>query len=110
MVPTSLQMGWIEFPTYFCTVSETVRDVSEQYTETPVGSLAPHKFVKLMEVNSDFAETPKKYISNEPFNNILELYMDYHIALAIPSIQYQLHHVASTIITGIHDVFPPDKV
>ena len=29
VVPTSLQMGWIEYPPYFCTVSETVRYVAE---------------------------------------------------------------------------------
>ena len=68
VVPTSLQMGWIESPPYFFTVSETGRDVAEQYIETPVGSLAPHKFVKLTEVNSDFAELPKKDASNEPLN------------------------------------------
>ena len=30
VVPTSLQMGWIEPPPYFYTVSETGRDVAEQ--------------------------------------------------------------------------------
>ena len=60
VVPTSLQMGWIESPPYFCTVSETGRDVAEKYINTPVGSLAQHKFVKLMEVNSEFEELPKK--------------------------------------------------
>ena len=35
--------------------------------------------------------------------------MDDYIVLAIPKIQDQLHHVANTIMTGIHDVFPPDK-
>ena len=84
VVPTSLQMVWIESPPYFCTVSETGQDVTEQYIETPVGLLAPHKFVKLTEVNPDFAELPKKYISNEPFNYVLELYMDDYIVLAIP--------------------------
>ena len=53
VVTTSLQMGWIESPPYFFTVSETGRDVAEQYIETPVGSLAEHKFVELTEVNSD---------------------------------------------------------
>ena len=38
VVPTSLQMGLIEYPPYFFTVSETGRDVAEQYIETPVGS------------------------------------------------------------------------
>ena len=37
VVPTSLQMGLIEYPPYFFTVSETGRDVAEQYIETPVG-------------------------------------------------------------------------
>ena len=35
--------------------------------------------------------------------------MDDYIVLDIPKIQDQLHHVANTIMTGIHDVFPPDK-
>ena len=60
MVSTSLQMGWIESPPYFCTVSETGRDVAEQYIETPVGSLSEHKFVDLTEVNSDIAELKDK--------------------------------------------------
>ena len=42
VVPTSLQMGWIEFPPYFFTVSETGRDVAEHYIDTPVVSLAEH--------------------------------------------------------------------
>ena len=47
-------------------------------------SLAPHKFVKLTEVNSDFAELPKKDTPNEPFNYMLEVYMDDYIVVAIP--------------------------
>ena len=35
--------------------------------------------------------------------------MDDYIVLAIPKIQDQLHHFANEIMTGIHDVFPPDK-
>ena len=35
--------------------------------------------------------------------------MDDYIVLAIPKIQDQLHHVANAIMTGIHDVFTPDK-
>ena len=40
---------------------------------------------------------------------MLEVYVDDYIVLAIPIIQDQLHHVANAILTGIHDVFPPDK-
>jgi hypothetical protein len=44
VVPTSLQMGWVESPPYFCTASETARDIAEVYTNTPVGSLPTNKF------------------------------------------------------------------
>ena len=71
--------------------------------------LAQHRFVKLMEIKSEFAELPKKDTSNEPFNYMLEVYMDDYIVLAVPRIQEQLHHVANAIMTGILDVFPPDK-
>ena len=75
-----------------------------------MGSLAPHKFVKLTEVNTDFAELPKKYTSNEPFNYMLEVYVDNYIVLDIPRSQDQLHHVANAIMTGVHCVLPYTKI
>ena len=82
------------------------RDVAEQYIKTPMGSLVPHKFAKLTEVNPDFAELPKSDILDKPFNYMLEVYMNDYIVLAIPIIPNQLNLVANTIITDIHDVFP----
>ena len=40
---------------------------------------------------------------------MLEVYIDDCIALAIPRIQDQLHHVANAIMKAIHYVFPPNK-
>ena len=34
MVPTSLQMGWVESPPFFCVALETARDVAQDYCET----------------------------------------------------------------------------
>ena len=45
----------------------------------------------------------------EPFNYMLEVYVDDYIVLAIPNTQDQLYHVANEIMTGIHDMFPPYK-
>ena len=42
VVPTLLQMGWIESPPYFCAASETARDVAAQYAELPLNELPPH--------------------------------------------------------------------
>ena len=38
VVPTSLQMGWVEFPPYFCGAPETAHDIAMDYTNTPIGS------------------------------------------------------------------------
>ena len=35
--------------------------------------------------------------------------MDDYIGLTIPRSWAQLHHVANAMMTGIHDVFPPDN-
>jgi hypothetical protein len=46
VVPTSLQMGWVESPPYFCAATETARDIATEYTDMPVGSIPTHKFSK----------------------------------------------------------------
>ena len=109
VVPMLLQMGWIEPPPYFCTVSETGRDVAEKYVDTPMVSLTLHEFVRLTEVNPEFAELPRVDVSDDPFNYMLEVYMDNYILFAIPSIWAQLRHAANGVTRGIHDVFLPDN-
>jgi hypothetical protein len=44
VVPTSLQMGWVESPPFFCAASEVAQDVAQDYCETKLGSLPSHKF------------------------------------------------------------------
>ena len=39
----------------------------------------------------------------------MEVYMDDFIALAIPTSQEQLDHVANAMMSGIHDLFPPSS-
>jgi hypothetical protein len=46
VVSTSLQMGWVESPPYFCAATKTARDVTTECIEQPVGTLQPHKFDK----------------------------------------------------------------
>ena len=38
VVPTSLQMGWVESLPYFCTATETAQDVASEYLDTAIGS------------------------------------------------------------------------
>ena len=83
--------------------------MAEQYVDTPLVLLSLHKFVKLTEVNPDFAELPKVDNSDDPFNYMLEVYMDNYILLSIARNWAQLRHVANAVMTEIHDVFLPDK-
>ncbi len=36
VIPTSLQMGWVELPPYFCVATETALDVTTEYIDMPV--------------------------------------------------------------------------
>ena len=106
VVPTSLQMGWIESPPYFCTASETARDVAEQYLQLPVGTLPDHKFITKTEQHPELHDLPQN--ETGPLKFMLEVYMDDYIGLAIPTSISQLRHYANAVMYGIHDVFPPD--
>jgi hypothetical protein len=59
VVPTSLQMGWVESPPYFCTASETARDVGAKYIERPVATLPKHKFIKHAMTSNDVQTLPE---------------------------------------------------
>ena len=109
MVPTSLQMGWIESPPYFCEASETGRDVAARYVETPVGTLTDNKFVKWALDSADFRALPKQAADSAGLRYVLEVYMDDYLGLAIPASQDHLRHTANAMLNGIHDVFPPDS-
>ena len=108
VVPTSLQMGWIESPPYFCTASETARDIAMQYAELPIGGLTSHPLLPHTQGSSEATSLP--LTSTNDLRYLLEVYMDDFIALAIPASQQHLDHVASSTMFGIHDVFPPAKV
>ena len=108
IVPTSLQMGWIESPPFFCAASETGRDVAAEYVETPVGSLTDHKFVEHAAQGADYGALPATS-TDKRLAYLLEVYVDDYIALAIPTSQEQLRHVANAVMHGVHDVFPPNE-
>ena len=113
VVPTSLQMGWVESPPYFCAATKTVRDIASTYCDTNVGSLTPHKFIHLVTGEDvDFSALPITSVgsASNDLHYALEVYMDDFMSIVIPTSQQQLQHVATAITTGIHDVFPANIV
>jgi hypothetical protein len=106
VVPTLLQMGWVESPPYFCTAKETARDITSDYSDTPIGSLTPHKFVNYVRGDKVFDALPATLEDNSNCQYGLKVYVDDFISIVIPTSRDQLEHVATAVMMGIHNVFP----
>jgi hypothetical protein len=109
VVPTSLQMGWVESPPFFCAASETARDVAQDYCENKFGTLPDHKFTNYVIGNKAYDELPEKNDKENNFRYLLEVYVDDFVSLVIPTSWEQLCHVSTGTMTGIRDVFPADR-
>ena len=83
VVPTLLQMGWVESPPYFCAATETSRDVAMDYSETPINSLPQHKFVKYRIGDPEYDALPESQKSNKGYVYMLEVYVDDFMRLDI---------------------------
>jgi hypothetical protein len=110
VIPTSLQMGWVESPPYFCATTITTPDIALDYCDTPIGSFPPHKFDKHLEGDKDYNKIPLKVDGKEPCPYRLEVYMDNFMSIVIPTSMEQLTHVGRATMAGIHDVFPADII
>lgn len=108
VVPTSLQMGWVESPPYFCVASETGRNIASQYVETPIGSLPPHNFSAKTETAPEFKQLPPSSTTNKlPY--VIDVYVNDYISIAMPASQEQLRHVGQAVMMGIHDIWQPKE-
>ena len=89
VVPTSLQMGWVESPPYFCAATENARDIATEYTDMPVGSLPDHKFTGYTVGGESYSGLPIDH-PGHTFRSMIEVYMDDFMSLVIPVSQAQL--------------------
>jgi len=105
VVPSCLQMGWCESPPFFCTASETARDVAQELL-TQETHLPAHKL-------EDYCLPPTiglPKLDNTMLTDILrllEVYMDDFIGLAQAPTHHDLVHFTRAVLHGIHTVFPP---
>ncbi len=80
------------------------------YTKNPMNSCPPHKFVKYTIGNPEYEALPESQKGNNRYVYMLEVYVDNFMSLIIPASGKQIRHVAMAVMTGIHDVFPPDDI
>ena len=128
VVPNCLQMGWAESPGYFCTGSETARDVSEHLCGMPLGTFPAHDLEDL--TMEDYATEMEKLPATPPsyedprgpcwlpphplfpqkdFCHLVEVYVDDFIQAAQTTDADRLRHLSSSLLHAIHSVFPPPK-
>ena len=110
VVPTSLQMGWVESPPFFYAASETARDIAQDYCEMKIGTLTPHKFTSYVIGNQAYEDLPERDKLVRIFHYLLEVYVDDFVSLVILTSREHLRHVSTDTMTGIHDVFPADDI
>jgi hypothetical protein len=82
------------------------RDITEVYTNTPMGSLPPHKLTHCTRGDAEASKLPKTSDTPTMIQYGLELYMDDFMSVVIPTSQEQLDHMTTAIMTRIHDMFP----
>ena len=89
-------MGWVESSPFFCVASETERDMAQDYCETAIRSIPPHKFTNYVIGNSAYEALPEQDGNNNTFRYLLEVYVDDYVALVIPTSREQLRHVSDS--------------
>ena len=130
VVPSALQMGWKESPGYFCSASETARDVAEKFAgfNGQMHDLPMHKFEKLIRMpaaadNGDGAingdntlDSASASTSDKPPSlrdrvvpwTALEVFVDDFIAMTQDV--DRIPHLTRSILQGIEQVFPDPSV
>ncbi len=108
VIPLSLQMGWVESPPFFCAATKKSSNIAMEYINTTVGSLHKQKFKAYLTGDVIFEEFQEKE-SNRTLRYLLEVYVDDFMLLIMPATKEEMLCVATSVMTGIHDVFPEAK-
>ncbi|GFH59971.1 hypothetical protein CTEN210_16447 [Chaetoceros tenuissimus] len=103
VVPNSLQMGWAESPPFFCSASETGRDIIEQLLTEE--SLPAHQMESLM-----FEEKFVYGVAAKDTINLVEVFVDDYIAITNDTSRANILHLSRAMLHGIHSVFPPTAI
>jgi hypothetical protein len=85
VVPTSLQMGWVKSPPYFCAATETSCNIAMKYCKTEIGTLPIHKFDDLVSGNDAVGELPDTPATNKLMQYLIKIYVKDFMAIVIPT-------------------------
>ncbi len=95
-------------PPFFCAATKTSRDITMKYSNIVVGSPNKHKFEAYLKGDVTFEEFQEKE-SNGTLCYLHEVCVDDFMLLIIPATKEEMLHVATAVMTGMHNVFPEAK-
>ena len=104
VVPNSLQMGWCESPPFFCSGSETARDIIDELVSRP--NLPVHRFTDIMMAEFRKSKLPESK-GGETF---FEVFVDDFVCATNNLTDAHLTQVSKAMIHGVHSIFPPPEV
>ena len=110
IVPAALQMGLALSPPYFCTASETTRDVGKQLVHEPVGTLPEHPLEAI--TMPEVLQLPRigKAKEGAAFLHMLEMLVDDFVQLVQTADEEALRHCSRAVLHGIRSVSPSPNV
>ena len=105
VVPAAVQMGWVESPSHFCSVTESARDITQHFVDNDVP--LPHDPI---EQSMAIADVPLRGRTQAP-TKLLQVYVDDFCYAATQSVDgAHIPTIRRAAIHGIHSVFPPTSV
>lgn len=106
VVPSALQMGWMESPAYFCSATETGRDIAQLLVDHGA-ELSPHPAESFMTPD----RPAKRRRTGETDYYAINVYVDDYILAAVESPEGDLlRRVSRATLHAIHSIFPPPDV
>jgi hypothetical protein len=110
VIPSALQMGWMESPQYFCTATKTGQDFIQWLTNQNI-DCPPHRLEKYM-LPQDLAgtigvENPPPTKDNNQGAHFIGVHVDdYILAVIEDQACTLLQRIARATLYGLHSIFP----
>jgi hypothetical protein len=113
VIPSALQMGWMESPQYFCTATETGRDFIQWLVDQKI-DCPPHPLEKFM-LPQDLVGTidtkDATPTGEDPGAYSVNVYVDDYILAVIENQKRTLlRRIARATLYGVHSIFPPPEI
>ena len=109
VVPNSLQMGWCESPPFFCSGTETARDVIADLINNDT-ILPSHIFEQQMLQNITNNKIKKSPTTSPTTTTLVEVFVDDFIGVTNDTGFENLQKISRAMIHGIHSIFPPPDI